>query len=163
MTVAVAHGSRAQRTEWDRPVNEERHSLMSGPQQEELRRGLQQQDAIWPRSRQLPEINAIPSVPLSLFNNNNSLSSSLLDNSRLPSYFCTLLPALLSLSSHQLGSVSNVPPSINFSFFSICLLLFLIFLCLAVSIFPLPPVLLSLSPVTAQPVSECTKHSLRLV
>lgn len=115
MTVAVAHGSRAQRTEWDRPVNEERHSLMSGPQQEELRRGLQQQDAIWPRSRQLPEINAIPSVPLSLFNNNNSLSSSLLDNSRLPSYFCTLLPALLSLSSHQLGSVSNVPPPVLIS------------------------------------------------
>ncbi len=69
----------AQRAGWDRPVKEERQTLMNGPQQEELSSGLQQQDAIWPRSRQLPEINAIPSVPPSLFNN-NSLSSSLWGN-----------------------------------------------------------------------------------
>lgn len=48
---------------WDRPVKEERHILMRGPQQEELSSGLQQQDAIWPKKRQLPGINAIPSVP----------------------------------------------------------------------------------------------------
>lgn len=53
----------AQRAGWDRPVKEERQTLMNGPQQEELSSGLQQQDAIWLKSRQLPEINAIPSVP----------------------------------------------------------------------------------------------------
>lgn len=100
----------AQRTGWDRPVKEERQTLMNGPQQE-LSSGLQQQDAIWPKSRQLPEINAIPSVPPSLFNN-NLLSSSLLDKPCFPSYFCIPFPALLTLSFHQLlftGCVSSVP------------------------------------------------------
>lgn len=95
----------------DRPVKEERQALMSGRQQEELRSGLQQQDAIWPKSRQLPEINAIPSVSLSLFNN-NSLSSFLLHEPRLPSFFCGPLPALLTMSLYQFvlaGSDSTVP------------------------------------------------------
>lgn len=97
----------AQKAGWDRPVKEERQTLMNGPQQEELSSGLQQQDAIWPKSRRLPEINAIPSVPPSLFNN-NSLSSSLLDKPRFPSYFCSPFPALF----HHLvftGCVSSVP------------------------------------------------------
>lgn len=47
----------------DRPVREERQVLMSGPQQENFSSGLQQQDAIWHKRRQLPEINAIPIAP----------------------------------------------------------------------------------------------------
>lgn len=56
----------AQRVGRDRPVKEERQTLMSGAQQEQLSSGLQQQDAIWAKSRRLPEINAIPSLPISL-------------------------------------------------------------------------------------------------
>lgn len=52
----------------DRPVKVERHTLMNALQQDELSSGLQQQDAIWLKSRQLPVINSIPSVfPPSLF------------------------------------------------------------------------------------------------
>ena len=106
-----AYDSGTQRAGWDRPVKEERQALMSGRQQEELKSGLQQQDAIWPKSRQLPEINAIPSVSLSLFNN-NSLSSFLLHEPRLPSFFCGPLPALLTTTLFHFvlaGSVSTVP------------------------------------------------------
>lgn len=53
----------AQRAEGrDRPVKVERHTLMNALQQDELSSGLQQQDAIWLKSRQLPVINSIPSV-----------------------------------------------------------------------------------------------------
>lgn len=45
----------------DRPVKVERHTLMKALQQDELSSGLQQQDAIWLKSRQLPVINSIPS------------------------------------------------------------------------------------------------------
>lgn len=53
----------AQRAEGrDRPVKVERHTLMNALQQDELSSGLQQQDAIWLKSWQLPVINSIPSV-----------------------------------------------------------------------------------------------------
>lgn len=70
----------AQRAEGrDRPVKVERHTLMNALQQDELSSGLQQQDAIWLKSRLLPVINSIPSIfPPSLF---NSLYSFLLDKS----------------------------------------------------------------------------------
>lgn len=114
----------AQRSGWDRPVKEERQTLMNGPQQEELSSGLQQQDAIWPKSRQLPEINAIPSDPLSLFYNNNSLSSSLVDKPRFPSYFCSPFPALLTLAFPPV-SLRDVSPLRSpyepYLLFSICL------------------------------------------
>lgn len=45
----------------DRPVKVERHTLMKALQQHELSSGLQQQDTVWLKSRQLPVINSIPS------------------------------------------------------------------------------------------------------
>lgn len=158
----------AQRAGWDRPVKEERQTLMNGPQQEELSSGLQQQDAIWPRSRQLPEINAIPSVPPSLFNN-NSLSSSLWDKPRFPSYFCIPFPALFTLlrpSTSQCFTVcvSSVPlQALSCPLLCLSGSASLCNPCVSCCLHLPPPTSLSLSSVAAQSVSECTKHSLRLV
>lgn len=58
LNAAVVLAQRAQGR--DRPVKVERHTLMKALQQDELSSGLQQQDAIWLKSRQLPVINSIP-------------------------------------------------------------------------------------------------------
>lgn len=138
----VCHGGTVvpQSAGWDRPVKEERQDLMSGPQQEELSSGLQQHDAIWPRSRQLPEINAIPSVPHRFFSN-NSLSSFLLDGP-LPFLFLYSLSCPAHPVYHLVFTwcVSSVPLPLCF------------FLSLAVWISLLPPAFLSLS--SSCPVSQ---------
>lgn len=88
----------AQRAEGrDRPVKVERHTLMNALQQDELSSGLQQQDAIWLKSRQLPVINSIPSVPPpSLFN-------SLYSPGQKP---CFLIVSTFLFCCHPLSSLS---------------------------------------------------------
>lgn len=160
----------AQRVGWDRPVKEERQTLMSGPQQEELSSGLQQQDAIWLKSRQLPEINAIPSVSPSLLFN-NSLSSSVLDKPSFLAYFYIPFPVTLTLSLHHLlynklsVSLLSLHKTLSLLALSVSVYFSLQTLCLSlsVSISLLPPASLSLSSVAAQSVRECTKHPQRLV
>lgn len=136
----------AQRAGWDRPVKEERQTLMNGPQQQELSSGLQQQDAIWLRSRQLPEINAIPSVPppASL---THSLPLCWTSPVSLPiSVLPFLSRSLFCLSWMCVSSLSHRNSSYLFFSASLC--------NPSVSISLLPPASLSLSLFSSCPVSQ---------
>lgn len=92
-------------------MKEERQTLMSGPQQDELSSGLQQQDAIWPKNRQLPRINAIPSVSPQPLKQQLTLFLSV-GQAPLPFLFL----CCLSCPAHSFTVLTDCVPSVSLLF-----------------------------------------------